>query len=159
VARSACLQQFVLQRHESAFRRLQPLWGVAPRQVMIVGGGLFPRTALVFRRIAPGVRIKIVDARMDHLEQARAWLDERVEVTCDFYESTQPASPAGAADLLVIPLAFVGNKSDIYRRPPARHVLVHDWIWRKRGHSVVISVLLLKRLNLVGPRAVSARGR
>ena len=28
-------------------------------------------------------------------------------------------------------------------------VLVHDWIWARRGRGVVVSWLLLKRLNLV----------
>jgi hypothetical protein len=27
--------------------------------------------------------------------------------------------------------------------------VVHDWLWRPRGRSVVVSLLLLKRLNLV----------
>jgi hypothetical protein len=52
-------------------------------------------------------------------------------------------------DLLVVPLAFNGNREEIYRHPPASAVLVHDWLWRHRGSSVVISFLLLKRLNLV----------
>jgi len=26
---------------------------------------------------------------------------------------------------------------------------VHDWLWRPRGRSAVVSPLLLKRLNLV----------
>jgi hypothetical protein len=46
-------------------------------------------------------------------------------------------------------LAFIGDKSAIYRCPTAPQVLVHDWLWRKRGTSAIISVLLLKRLNLV----------
>ena len=37
----------------------------------------------------------------------------------------------------------------IYARPPAKAVFVHDWIWRRRGTSRVVSVALLKRLNLV----------
>jgi hypothetical protein len=51
--------------------------------------------------------------------------------------------------LLVIPLSFVGDRRVIYDLPPAPAVLVHDWIWRSRGESVVVSWLLLKRLNLV----------
>ena len=50
-------------------------------------------------------------------------------------------------DLIVVPLAYVGDREALYRGegPP---LLVHDWIWRRRGASVVISPLLLKRLNL-----------
>jgi hypothetical protein len=28
-------------------------------------------------------------------------------------------------------------------------LLVHDWLWRRRGRGVAISWLLLKRLNLI----------
>jgi len=61
---------------------------------------------------------------------------------------------------VVIPLAFDGSRSAIYRQPPAPAVLVHDWFWRPRGTSVIISHSLLKRLNLVTqPRtAVKAGG-
>ncbi|HWP44222.1 MAG TPA: hypothetical protein VNO14_13345, partial [Blastocatellia bacterium] len=52
-------------------------------------------------------------------------------------------------DLLIIPLSFVGDRRSIYQQPPARALLVHDWIWRPRGASAVVSLLLLKRLNLV----------
>jgi hypothetical protein len=63
----------------------------------------------------------------------------------------QRFDPAAACDfdLLVIPLALVGDRRVIYQQPPAPVVLVHDWIWRARGTSVVVSWLLLKRLNLV----------
>jgi hypothetical protein len=53
------------------------------------------------------------------------------------------------SDLLVIPLAFDGGRQALYERPPAMAVLVHDWIWRRRGASAVVSWVLLKRLNLV----------
>src|SRR5207247_492273 len=52
-------------------------------------------------------------------------------------------------DLLVIPLAYVGDRRAVYENPPARHVIVHDWIWRRCGKSEVVSELLLKRINLV----------
>ena len=52
---------------------------------------------------------------------------------------TTPDEP----DLVVIPLAFVGDRESVlYRAPPAPRVLVHDWIWRRRAdrrHSVVVS--------------------
>ena len=55
------------------------------------------------------------------------------------------------ADLVVIPLSFAGNRRAVYRNPPARLVLVHDWIWSRHGsrRSAVVSWLLLKRVNLV----------
>ena len=56
---------------------------------------------------------------------------------------------AAACDLLVIPLSFDGDRAAIYARPPAPAVLVHDWIWHKRGASHLVSIALLKRINLV----------
>lgn len=101
VLRFATLQRFVLDRHERALRRL--LAGVPEaRRIGIVGGGLFPRTAIILGRLRPQS-----------------------------------------------PLAFEGDRQTIYRCPPADALLVHDWIWRRRGTSVVVSWLLLKRLNLV----------
>ena len=52
-------------------------------------------------------------------------------------------------DVLVIPLSFDGDRAAVYARPPARAVIVHDWIWRVRGTSRLVSPWLLKRLNLV----------
>jgi hypothetical protein len=51
--------------------------------------------------------------------------------------------------MIVIPLSFIGDRDRVYREPPARVVLVHDWIWKPRGGGVRVSWLLLKRLNLV----------
>ena len=42
-----------------------------------------------------------------------------------------------------------GDRRAIYARPPAPIVLVHDWIWRRRGESRIVSLALLKRINLV----------
>jgi len=157
VIRSRILQRFVVQRHEAAFRRLQSLQPIlkSVERITVVGGGLFPRSALVLQKLAPHACLKIVDARRDHLDQARRWLNERVDLVCEFYSPAHSVTQSSAAvvrdaaDLVVIPLAYIGDKSKIYGSPPARHVLVHDWLWCKRGRSVIVSVLLLKRLNLV----------
>ena len=52
-------------------------------------------------------------------------------------------------DLVVIPLSFDGDRDALYAQPPAPAVIVHDWIWRKRGDSRIVSLALLKRVNLV----------
>jgi len=36
-----------------------------------------------------------------------------------------------------------------YRNPVAAAVVIHDWLWRPRGKSVIVSRFLLKRLNLI----------
>ena len=45
-------------------------------------------------------------------------------------------------------LALRGSKTEFYRTPPAPHVLIHDWLWRRCGQGIIVSWLLLKRLNV-----------
>lgn len=144
VLRVPALQRFVLKRHECAFQRL--LEGSLPaRRVGIVGGGLFPRTALILRRLLPDSRLVLIDMSADNLAVARRFVNGEIEYITDRFEPTAPCD----FDLLTIPLAFAGDRAAIYEHPPAPIVLVHDWIWRRRGASIVVSWLLLKRLNLV----------
>jgi hypothetical protein len=57
---------------------------------------------------------------------------------------------APACDLLVVPLGFRGDRARLYHHPPAPAVLVHDWVWRRRGSaSARVALVLAKRLNLV----------
>lgn len=172
VLRSPFLQQFVLKRHEQAFRHL-PLSRVD--RIGIVGGGLFPRTALILRRLLPESTLILIDQDAENLAIARRFLSRKE--TPDFglsgiplfLFSNPPCTQVSTThlqdyqfinerfvpnslcdfDLLVVPLAFSGDRKQIYEHPPAKAVLVHDWIWRRRGSSVIISYLLLKRLNLV----------
>jgi len=183
--RSAALQRFLLRAHERAFRRLLTraggIEGTAPR-VAIVGGGLFPRTALVLRRILPNARLTIIDANLAHLNAARAWpIGGDVEFVHGRFPGCHLSGPEGDGtwplvaqafrpakgrvegspiglryvpiatrfDVVVLPLSFEGDRDALYDRPPARIVIIHDWIWRKRGVSGIVSVALLKRLNLV----------
>jgi len=148
VCRSRALQRFVLRSHERAWRRILSRID-PPRHVVIIGGGLFPRTALILRRLVPDAQLTIVDMREDRIEQARAWLDERVNFVRACCTPQNIAGLAGGADLVVLPLAVVGSREGFYRTPSTKHVVVHDWLWRPRGESALVSVLLLKRLNLV----------
>jgi hypothetical protein len=144
VLRSALLQRFLLDRHEQAFRRLLPALPVI-RRMAVVGGGLFPRTILVLRRVLPNAEIVVIDRSAANLETARRFLGGEFQ---SIHASYEPELVAGC-DLTIIPLAFVGDRQAIYRLPPTAAVLIHDWLWRRRGRSAIISLLLLKRLNLV----------
>lgn len=144
VLKSSALRRFVVNRHEQACRRLLSDIARASR-ITIVGGGLYPRTAIVLGRLLPHAALTVVDLDPAHLESARAFLDARVRVVCRRFEPGDSED----ADLVVIPLAFRGDREAIYRAPNAPLVLVHDWIWRRRGDGVRVSWLLLKRLNLV----------
>jgi Fatty acid desaturase len=152
VLRSSMLQRVVVAAHERAFRVMLPK--ISPvRQVTIVGGGLFPRTALILQKLLPSADLTIVDASAENLERARGFLGQHIECRHGLFD---PAI-ADAPDLLVIPLAFIGDRERVYRQPAGRAVLVHDWLWRTRGDGVPISWWLLKRLNLVTRVDTAAR--
>jgi hypothetical protein len=142
VLRSTRLQRFVVQAHSRAIAAILPPMPRAPR-VLIVGGGLFPRSAIVLRQLLPDADITIMDASARNIEVARTLVADAHFVNQRF------SGDAPACDLLVIPLAFEGSRAAIYRQPPAPMVLVHDWFWRRRGTSAMVSWLLLKRVNLI----------
>jgi hypothetical protein len=145
VLKSPALQRFVVRRHERAFRKLLSLPGVPPiSRVTIVGGGLFPRTALVIDRVLPGAAVTILDADADHLASARPFVRDTVQMRLARFDENSSVD----SDLLVVPLAYAGNRRRLYDAPPAPIVLVHDWIWSTRPRGVVVSWLLLKRLNM-----------
>jgi fatty acid desaturase len=146
---SPSLQRFMIATHERAFRALWPRLG-AVRRVAVVGGGLFPRTALVVRRIVPDCALVLVDADAGHLAQAAEHLARAgvgdVELRCERFT----ASTSEPVDLIVLPLGFVGDRARLYGRPVGAPLLVHDWIWRVRGEAGArVSLLLAKRVNLV----------
>lgn len=139
------LQRFVLNVHRQALRlllrELPPL-----RRIAVVGGGLFPRTVLLLRELVPAAQIVVIDASHPNVETARRMVGDDVTFEHAYFSATD--SCAGF-DLLVIPLAFQGDRAAIYRRPPAPAVLVHDWLWHRHGRGCRVSLALLKRLNLV----------
>jgi hypothetical protein len=173
------LQRFLVRVHERAFRELLTRAGcldVRSPRIAIVGGGLFPRTALVLRRLIPDARLIIIEGDLSHLNTARAWPGTG---DIEFIHARFPASPPTSVpvgnlppslaanigelrrgkppvgdfrppyDLVVLPLSFEGDRDAMYARPPARIVVVHDWVWRRRGIGRVVSFALLKRINLV----------
>jgi hypothetical protein len=189
VLRFQPLQRFVLNRHERAFRsvlsELPPVHSVG-----IVGGGLFPRTALILSRLQPGAKVVLIDQSAANLAIARRVLARERRHPCLLAGSVVTEEEGGRGclrsytshviteeegrqgclrslgshefinerfdtgmrcdfELLVIPLAFDGDRQALYEQPPAAAVIVHDWMWRRRGSSAIVSWLLLKRLNLV----------
>jgi len=144
VLRSQPLQRFVLAAHERAFRRLLARLPAVGR-VGVIGGGLFPRTVLILRRLLPRAELVVIDASAANIECARALVPGAVAFINDWYDPLRH----GAFDLLVVPLALVGDRRVFYHQPPAAAVLVHDWLWHRRGPGAIVSLLLLKRLNLV----------
>ena len=148
VLRSPLLQRFVLRNHKRAFGKLLAQLP-AIRTVAIIGGGLFPRTALILKDLLPEARLTIIDASADNIRDARVFLHGGVELFPEFYDPDAPAQSVEDMDLLIIPLSFQGNRARLYQHPPCPNILIHDWLWRRHAVGVVISLPLLKRLNLV----------
>jgi hypothetical protein len=144
VLRSRLLQNILLRTHEQALRRLLPRLPQV-RTVKIVGGGLFPRTAILLDKMLPGAEITIIDANAANIQAAKVFLSSRTKLVHDWFDSTYSTG----ADLIVIPLSFMGDRAALYKNPPGPAVLIHDWIWAKRAEGVVVSPWLLKRLNLI----------
>jgi hypothetical protein len=146
VLRSRFLQRLVIRLHERAFRNLLTRVPHVTR-IGVVGGALFPRTALLLQRLTPQARIVVIDCNPQHIEQAHKFLNGSVTYEQRMFDNS---APRGEFDLVILPLSFRGDREVICNAPPAPALLVHDWLWRKRGnHSATISWLLLKRLNLV----------
>jgi len=142
---STVLQRFLLRTHARAFRRLVPAWPPVHR-VAIIGGGLFPRSYLILRELLPSARFTIIDADASNLARARALIDPSAVVIVHERFGERTPEPY---DVVVIPLSFDGDRPSLYADPPAPIVVVHDWIWRKRGDSRIVSLALLKRINMV----------
>ena len=138
------LQRSIVAAHERAIRKLSKDLPCVVHSITVVGGGLFPRSAIVTRRIWPDASITAIDADAAHLEIARPLLPDGIALEHRPFAPTEERS-----DLVVVPLAYVGSRDDIYLQPPAPAVLVHDWIWRRRGRGAIVSWWLLKRINLV----------
>lgn len=147
VLRSSVLQRFVLRTHQRALRKLlassTPL---RPKRIGIVGGGLFPRTALILRCLLPASALTIIEANRENLDSARAMLGPSpIEFRHQYYTG------GGDYDCLVLPLAFRGDRRQICARPPACGLIVHDWLWHRWGEGYIVSPALLKRVYLVRP--------
>jgi Fatty acid desaturase len=146
VLRSRVLQRLVVEVHARALRSVLAATPTRIGSVAIVGGGLFPRTAIVLQRLRPDARLTIIDASRANLDRAARLIDP---AGIEFRHAWYSPGQAHAFDLIVIPLSYVGDRAELYAHPPAAAVIVHDWIWRKRGVSRIVAVPLLKRVNLV----------
>jgi hypothetical protein len=101
---------------------------------------------LILRRLLPDAALTVVEQNATHIDIARRFLDDRVVFRNEFYD---PRTSPERADVVVVPLAFSGDRDALYADAPAPILLVHDWLWRRTARGVPVSWLLLKRLNLV----------
>jgi hypothetical protein len=155
---SATLQRFMVDSHARAFA---PMLQALPRirRIAIVGGGLFPRTVLVLKRLLPSCELTVIDASAANIAVARRHLERAGQLTgVHFVENFyHPDRGVDGVDLVVVPLAFDGDRALLEEAAARVPVLVHDWIWRRRSsHTRVVSWLLLKRVSVLGVPTLDA---
>lgn len=138
---SPMLQRFVLRTHRRAWQRLLPRLHGAHR-IGIVGGGLYPRTALILQELLPGAELTIIDSNESNLTLARNRLGESVRYDLAWFDPLRHHD----FDALVFPLDFRGDTAQLDSAAPL--VVRHVWLWRSGGETALVSPWLLKRLNL-----------
>ncbi len=138
------LRQRVLAAHRRALAAV--LADVPePARIVVVGGGLFPRSALLLRERWPRARLEVLDADAAHLRTARAHLPDGVGLR----HGTFAAGDVLDADLVVLPLALRGARALAIAEPPAPLLLVHDWAWRRPDRGTIVAWWLFKRVYVV----------
>jgi hypothetical protein len=141
---SSFLRNHIVAVHRRAIARA--LADRTPSRVAVVGGGLFPRTVLALQPLLPRAAITVIDASAESIAIARAHLGAAAE-SVEFIEACWDERH-DHYDLVIFPLAYVGDRAQLYRGGRSLR-LIHDWVWRGRG--ALVSLLLLKRLNVVDP--------
>lgn len=153
------IQRFMLRSHRRALAALLPRLDQIPQHIAVVGGGLFPRTAILLGQLLPSCKLTVIDASAKNLQVAREHLlrhDGSILSRTSFIHARFEDRTLDGIDLVVVPLAFVGERADLYRSSaaPRPAFFVHDWIWRSRGNAgVVVSLWILKRLNFIARTA------
>ena len=139
-------QEWLIRKHRLALEHLAKQIEI-PRRVAIVGGGLFPRSALVVRLVWPEAEVAIFDADEKHLEHCRKWLHGNEEL-CHKRVTADDLPPA---DVVFVPLALHEPKEGFYSSSRTAKIFAHAWTWNPTEESMVASPLLLKRMNLLKP--------
>lgn len=155
------IQRYMLSSHRQALAALlqhSALGPLSPQpRIGIVGGGLFPRTALLIAELLPRATLLLIDRSPAHLSQARSVLvragitGERLAMTAEIYCPTRH----GQVDLLIFPLGYVGDRRALYQPSPGQPPrIIHEWLSAAPAEAsarMVISYVLLKQLCLVLP--------
>ncbi len=154
------LGAFMVESHRRAFAALLASRGLldadAPFVVVIVGGGLFPRTLFALAPLLPQARFRIVDGSDQSIAHLASRLAEapalraRVEVLTADFDALLHARDAA---LVILPLALRGSAESLAARCPCP-VVAHRWLFADgNGPRRTISVWLCKRIDWLVPMA------
>lgn len=147
---STPLQRFMVRSHVRAFHRVLSQADLKPAHVVVIGGGLFPRTLMVLREVLPLARVTVIEADAGHVAEARRWLaaNDHDATAIEFVTAWFDPAVHTGADLVILPLALVGCV-DSLRHGTGCAVVVHAWLWQGGGDATaVVSLALAKRVNL-----------
>ena len=79
-------------------------------------------------------------------------------VELEFCTGTFDGRGVAAGDLVVVPLAYEGQRSALDGLRGHAAMITHDWLWRSSRVSRRVSFLLWKRVNLhLGPSRTEAQ--
>lgn len=148
------LRNWVLNVHERAICNLLSLdVQEPPIRFVVVGGGIFPRTAIIIRRLFPDAQIVIQDMNLKSLRFAENYL-RNMHITEDvIYSHTiydginyDAASESIYGTVVILPLAFRGEIGQT-----AFKTLKHCWIWDTDycEKQCLVSYFLLKKIKVL----------
>lgn len=116
--------------------------GLTPRKILIVGGGILPRSIIILKKLYPSTELHVLDMSKQSLREAQNYLKTYTNEDNVFYiHSEYDPSLSKNYDLVVFPLAFRGLYSTSYTT-----TLRHCWIWERHARAEVVSMFLLKKI-------------
>ena len=119
-----------------------------PYNILIVGGGIFPRTVIVSKKLFPNAKLTVLDLNKRSIDISKKFLLQRNylkhnDVSCRFINGVYSEDyDVSQYDFAILPLALRGEISKV-KIPTFMHEFLHN---RKRP-GTTIHPLLYKCLN------------
>lgn len=146
------LRNWVLKVHETAFSNIFALDLIEPPiRFIIVGGGIFPRTAIIIRNMFPDAQIVIQDMNHKSLECAENYMkDLGITDNIIYFKSRYTgvnydvASESVYGTVVILPLAFRGGEIC----QTTFKTVKHCWLWENHPceKDSIVSYFLLKKI-------------
>lgn len=151
------LRDWVLGVHERALYKLLELdLYEPPIRFIVVGGGIFPRTAIILRKLFPDAQIIIQDMNHKSLRCAENYM-RNINITDDIiylnsiYNGTYIDLTLENLNstVVILPLAFRGKIG--IAKPITYKTLKHCWIWDTDPYEKqsLVSYFLLKKIKVL----------